>query len=98
METLWGGPETLILVSSDLSHYLDYATATRVDRRTTSAIERLDPEALDHRAACGCTPLCGLLLQARRRGLKAQTLDLRNSGDTSGTKDRVVGYGAYAFA
>lgn len=97
MERLWGGTETLILVSSDLSHYLDYETARRTDLRTTRAIERLDPEALDHHAACGCTPLCGLLLQARRLGLEERTLDLRNSGDTSGPRDQVVGYGAYAF-
>lgn len=97
MERLWGGPETLILVSSDLSHYLDYETARRTDRRTTLAIERLDPESLDHHAACGSTPLCGLLLQARRVGLSERTLDLRNSGDTAGPRDQVVGYGAYAF-
>lgn len=97
MERLWGGPETLILVSSDLSHYLDYETARRTDRRTTDAIERLDPQSLDHHAACGCIPLCGLLLQARRLGLVERTLDLRNSGDTAGPRDRVVGYGAYAF-
>ena len=97
MERLWGGPETLILVSSDLSHYLDYESAKRTDLGTTRAIERLDPEALDHHRACGCTPLCGLLLEARRRGLKERTLDLRNSGDTAGPRDQVVGYGAYAF-
>ena len=97
LDRLWGGPETLILVSSDLSHYLDYDAAARVDARTTRAIERLDAEALDHRAACGATPLCGLLLEARRRGLCATTLDLRSSGDTAGTRERVVGYGAYAF-
>lgn len=97
MERLWGGAETLILVSSDLSHYLDYDRAKRTDLRTTQAIERLDPEALDHHSACGCTPLCGLLLEARRRGLKERTLDLRSSGDTAGPRDQVVGYGAYAF-
>jgi AmmeMemoRadiSam system protein B len=97
MDRLWGGAETLILVSSDLSHYLDYETGARVDRDTTGAIERLEPEALDHESACGATPLCGLLLEARRRGLAATTLDLRSSGDTAGPRDRVVGYGAYAF-
>jgi AmmeMemoRadiSam system protein B len=97
MDRLWGGPETLILVSSDLSHFLDYESARRTDRRTTQAIERLEPEALDHHSACGCTPLCGLLLEARRLGLKERTLDLRNSGDTAGPRDQVVGYGAYAF-
>jgi hypothetical protein len=98
MARLWGGPETLVLVSSDLSHYLDYDSATRVDRRTTRAIEHLEPESLDHQAACGATPLCALLLEARRRGLGVRTLDLRNSGDTAGPRDRVVGYGAYAFS
>ena len=97
IDRLWGGAETLILVSSDLSHYLDYETAARLDRKTTGAIERLEPEALDHESACGATPLCGLLLEARRRGLAATTLDLRSSGDTAGPRDRVVGYGAYAF-
>lgn len=97
MERLWGGPETLFLVSSDLSHYLDYEQAKRTDLRTTRAIERLDPQALDHHSACGCTPLCGLLLQARRLGLKVHTLDVRSSGDTAGPRDQVVGYGAYAF-
>lgn len=97
MERLWGGPETLILVSSDLSHYLDYETARRTDLRTTRAIERLDVTALDQDCACGCTPLQGLLLRARRLGLRGHTLDLRNSGDTAGPRDQVVGYGAYAF-
>lgn len=98
LQRLWGGDETLIVVSSDLSHYLDYDTAARLDRATTLAIERLEPEALDHRRACGCTPLRGLLIEARRRGLSARTLDLRSSGDTAGPRDHVVGYGAYAIA
>ncbi|MGE5155440.1 MAG: AmmeMemoRadiSam system protein B [Bdellovibrio bacteriovorus] len=97
MERLWGGPETLILVSSDLSHYLDYESAKRADLRTTQAIERLDAGGLDDHSACGCIPLRGLLLQARRLGLAERTLDLRNSGDTAGPRDQVVGYGAYAF-
>ncbi len=98
LRRLWGGDETLIVVSSDLSHYLDYDTAARLDRATTLAIERLEPEALDHRRACGCTPLRGLLIEARRRGLSAHTLDVRSSGDTAGPRDHVVGYGAYAIA
>lgn len=97
IDRLWGGAETLILVSSDLSHYLDYESGARLDRDTARAIERLEPEAIDHECACGATPLCGLLLEARRRGLEATTLDLRSSGDTAGPRDRVVGYGAYAF-
>ncbi len=96
IDRLWGGDETLIVISSDLSHYLDYATATRLDRETTRAIERLEPESLDHHGACGATPLAGLLVAARRRGMQVRTLDLRNSGDTAGPRDQVVGYGAYA--
>jgi AmmeMemoRadiSam system protein B len=96
-ETLWGGPETLICVSSDLSHYLSYDEARRRDTETSRAIERLDPESIDHDQACGRTAIQALLLCAKKHGLKAITLDQRNSGDTAGPKDRVVGYGAYAF-
>lgn len=98
LDRLWDGPETLILVSSDLSHYLDYETGRRLDRQTSAAIEALDPDALDHERACGATPLAGLLLAARRRGLGCARLDLRSSGDTAGPRDQVVGYGAYALA
>ena len=97
LERLWGGDETLIVVSSDLSHYLDYDSANRIDFDTSRAIEALRPESIDHRCACGCTPLRGLLTVAKKYGLRAETLDLRNSGDTAGPRDRVVGYGAYAF-
>lgn len=97
MEHLWGGPETLIVVSSDLSHYLDYRTSQKVDRQTSEAIERLDPDALDYESACGRIPIGGLLLMARQKGLKAKTVDLRNSGDTAGPRSEVVGYGAYIF-
>ncbi|AUB79534.1 AmmeMemoRadiSam system protein B [Candidatus Thiodictyon syntrophicum] len=96
IDRLWGGDETLIVISSDLSHYHDYATATRLDRETTRVIEQLEPAALDHQAACGATPLAGLLVAARRRAMQVRTLDLRNSGDTAGPRDQVVGYGAYA--
>jgi hypothetical protein len=98
LERLWGGEETLIVISSDLSHYLDYATAQSIDRETSRAIERLEPEAIGHHQACGRNPLSGLLLEARRRGLHAATLDLRNSGDTAGPHSQVVGYGAYVVA
>ncbi|MDJ0850354.1 MAG: AmmeMemoRadiSam system protein B [Myxococcota bacterium] len=98
LERLWGGPETLIVVSSDLSHYYDYATARQLDRETTRAIERLEPEALDAESACGRVPVRGLLVVARERGLRVRTLDLRSSGDTAGPRDQVVGYGAYALA
>ena len=93
---LWGGDETLIVISSDLSHYMDYASARAMDAQTTRAIEGLHPEAIGYHQACGRIPVAGLLQEARRRGLQARTLDLRNSGDTAGPKDRVVGYGAYA--
>jgi hypothetical protein len=96
LEALWGGPETLILISSDLSHYLPYSAARAVDGRTAGHILRLD-ETLSHDEACGATPVNGLLLAARRKGLHAVQLDLRNSGDTAGDHARVVGYGAFAF-
>jgi hypothetical protein len=96
LERLWGGDETLIVVSSDLSHYLDYRSAKARDARTTERIEALDPTIGDH-DACGRNPVNGLLTVARRRGLRVETLDLRNSGDTAGPRDRVVGYGAYVF-
>ena len=97
IERLWGGPETLIVVSSDLSHYHDYLTAQRMDRATSEAIEALDPEAIEDDGACGRFPVKGLLVTAKRKGMRCETLDLRNSGDTAGSKDQVVGYGAYVF-
>ncbi|EXJ14549.1 AmmeMemoRadiSam system protein B [Imhoffiella purpurea] len=97
LERLWGGPETLIVVSSDLSHYLDYDSANQIDRLTSAAIESLSPDDIGPDHACGRYPLRGLLVLARRLGLKVQRLDLRNSGDTAGTRDQVVGYGAYAL-
>ncbi|HSJ47349.1 MAG TPA: AmmeMemoRadiSam system protein B [Gammaproteobacteria bacterium] len=97
LELLWGGEETLLVISSDLSHYQDYETARRLDRATSDAIEALAPQRIHYDDACGRNPVNGLLLAARRRGLHASTLDLRNSGDTAGPRDRVVGYGAYVF-
>lgn len=97
LERLWGGPETLIVVSSDLSHYHDYATAQAIDRRTSTAIERFEVKKISARHACGHNPIIGLLQAARHHELRATTLDLRNSGDTAGSRDRVVGYGAYCF-
>jgi len=96
LEALWGGPETLIVVSSDLSHYLPYGDAQAVDRATAKAILALSTE-LSHEQACGATPVTGLTQVARRRGLKPELIDLRNSGDTAGDKNRVVGYGSFAF-
>jgi MEMO1 family protein len=94
----WGGPETLIVVSSDLSHYHDYEAARRLDAATAAAIEHGDWSSLGPNQACGRLPLAGLLLEAERRGLKARRLSLCNSGDTAGSRDRVVGYGAWMFA
>jgi hypothetical protein len=98
LERLWLGDETLLVISSDLSHYLDYASARRVDAETCRAIEQLRPEALDRDSACGRVAVRGLLLAARRHGLVPRTLDLRNSGDTAGDRRRVVGYGAWSFS
>jgi len=97
IEQLWGGRETLLIVSSDLSHYHDYATATRLDAATSKAIEALALEDIDHHDACGRNPVSGLLLYARQHGLHIKTIDLRNSGDTAGPRDQVVGYGAYVL-
>jgi MEMO1 family protein len=97
MELLWGGPETLIVVSSDLSHYLPYAEARRIDRASADSVLRRQPLAL-HEQACGATPINALLQVARHRNLTPTLLDLRNSGDTAGDKSRVVGYAAFAFA
>jgi AmmeMemoRadiSam system protein B len=93
---LWGGRETLIVVSSDLSHYYDYATAKVLDQETSRNIEALRSDISPERA-CGCMPLNGLLYLAKQHGLQVTTLDLRNSGDTAGPRDQVVGYGAYAI-
>jgi len=99
LDLLWGGPETLILISSDLSHFHRDATARELDRATSDDILALEPR-LEHEQACGATPINGLLLCARRRGLAPRLLDLRNSGDSvagGGDRSRVVGYGAFAF-
>lgn len=97
LERLWGGPDTLIVISSDLSHYHDYETARSMDRATSNAIERLRYEDIGCADACGCVPVSGLLHVARKLGLHASTLDLRNSGDTAGPRGQVVGYGAYVL-
>jgi AmmeMemoRadiSam system protein B len=98
LETLWGGEETLIVISSDLSHYNDYETAHEMDRETSEAIEQLQPDDISFHQACGRIPVNGLLMAARHHQLQATTVDLRNSGDTAGSKDRVVGYGAYVLS
>jgi AmmeMemoRadiSam system protein B len=96
IDRLWGGPETLIVVSSDLSHYLPYAIARGVDQYTAQRVLELCP-VLDPSEACGATPLNGLLIEARRKHLRPVLLDLRSSGDTAGSRDGVVGYGAFGF-
>jgi len=98
LRRLWGGPETLIVVSSDLSHYHDYEIAQQLDAATAAAIEDGDWASLGPDQACGCLAVAGLLLEAGRHGLKAHRLSLSNSGDTAGSRDRVVGYGAWMFA
>lgn len=97
LDQLWGGPETRIVISSDLSHYHPYEMARQIDRATAGAIEagRADPLTVQH--ACGFRAIRGLLRAAAARGLVAETADLRNSGDTAGPRDRVVGYGAFLF-
>ncbi len=96
LERLWGGPETLVVISSDLSHYLPSEKARQVDRETADEILALGGP-LHSRQACGAVPINGLLEAARRRGLVPELLDLRNSADTAGDPSRVVGYGAFAF-
>jgi AmmeMemoRadiSam system protein B len=98
LDELWGGDDTLIVISSDLSHYYDYDTARALDEATARAVERLDATALGPDSACGRIPIGGMLLAARQRGLQARRLDLRNSGDTAGPRNEVVGYGAFAFS
>ena len=97
LDRVWGGPETAVVISSDLSHYLPYDVARRVDRETADEILALEGP-LHSRQACGAYPINGLLVAARRRGMEPRLLDLRNSGDTAGDRGRVVGYGAFAFS
>ena len=97
LSALWGGDETLIVVSSDLSHFHAYDMAREIDASTTARIEARDA-TLHGEDACGANAVNGLLLAATSQGLQVRTLDTRNSGDTAGDKSRVVGYGAYAIA
>lgn len=96
LDALWGGDETLIVISSDLSHFLPYDVATEVDQETVHAMLALDP-TLSHSQACGGTPVNGLLLAAQAHRLQPELLGLCNSGDTAGDRARVVGYAALAF-
>ncbi len=98
IDALWGGPETLVVVSTDLSHYHPYEVADRIDSGTASVVVAMEPEAIADDDACGARPLRALLEVANRRRLGTALLDLRNSGDTSGDRKRVVGYGAFIVA
>lgn len=97
LNALWGDDETLIVISSDLSHFHDYSAAKAIDARTCQAIEQFKPEQISYDQACGRNPVKGLLCVAKSRDLLVKTLSLCNSGDTAGDRNRVVGYGAWAF-
>ena len=96
LELLWGGDETLIVISSDLSHFLPYDMAKRVDGGTVQSVLDLT-QGISHEQACGATPINGLILAARHHRLTPHLIDLCNSGDTTGDRDRVVGYASFAF-
>jgi hypothetical protein len=98
IEALGDGPDRLIVVSTDLSHYYDAETARKLDRRTADAVIARDPRAIRIEDACGVFALRGIVEHARRRDLAVQLLDLRNSSDTAGHTWRVVGYGAFALS
>lgn len=97
LDSVWGSEETLIVISSDLSHYLPYESAQNEDSKTALSILQLRP-SVNHEQACGATPINGLIAAARQHHLTVHLLDLRNSGDTAGSREQVVGYGAFAFA
>src|SRR5262245_7567011 len=98
LNVLWGGFETRFVISSDLSHYYDAETARQLDGATAQAFEALNPESVRDEAACGRVPIRGLLEAAKQHNLTCHTVDLRNSGDTAGRRDKVVGYGAFVFS
>jgi AmmeMemoRadiSam system protein B/AmmeMemoRadiSam system protein A len=97
LDAVWGGPETAIVVSSDLSHYLDETAARRRDRTTATAIVEGRAADIGPQDACGCLPIGGLLTAAVGHGLAPRLLDLRTSADTAGEPSRVVGYGSFAL-
>lgn len=97
IDRLWGGPETLIVISSDLSHFLDYDSAQYIDRATCEAVEHFQFDAIDFNQACGCIGVKALLRVAKRKGMQVHTLGMCNSGDQTGDSERVVGYGSWAF-
>jgi len=97
LDQLWGGEECLIVISSDLSHFLNYESAVQLDGKTAASIESFQGDELPDNSACGRLPIRGLLRTAQQRGMTIKRFDLRNSGDTSGDKQRVVGYGAWGL-
>lgn len=97
INTVWGDEHTLIVISSDLSHYHEYYAAKKIDLATSEAVLHLKPDLISYEDACGRNGLKGMMTVAQEKGLRAELLDLRNSGDTAGDKNRVVGYGAYVF-
>lgn len=97
LDKLWGGNETLIVISSDLSHFHDYQSAWQRDLNTSDNIVALRYDKLTYEDACGRMPVSGLLYHARKHGFGIDMIDLRNSGDTAGDKSRVVGYGCYVL-
>lgn len=97
LEAVWGGDDTLIVISSDLSHFYNYETAQKLDNAATAAIESLRVDQLKDEQACGRHAVKGLMVEAAKRNLRATAIDIRNSGDTHGNKERVVGYGSYVF-
>jgi AmmeMemoRadiSam system protein B len=97
LEKFWDGPETLIVISSDLSHYYHYDMAKNLDKKTADAIIALDPEGFTSEQACGAIAIKALLTVAANKKMQTTLIDLRNSGDTAGAKDQVVGYGAFHF-
>jgi MEMO1 family protein len=96
LELLWGGEETLVVISSDLSHYLPYDAARMMDAETVGLLLGLQL-LTRHEQACGAIPVNGLIVTARKKGLVTRLMDLRSSGDTAGDKERVVGYAAIGF-
>lgn len=97
LEIVWGEKDTLIVISTDLSHYLPYNEACILDNKTKTAIENLDVNSIQQEQACGHVPLKGMLTIAKSKKMQVETLEVKNSGNTSGSKNRVVGYGAWAF-
>lgn len=96
IDALWGGPETLVVISSDLSHYLPYAKAQRIDARTIEKIVAVDGP-IELRSACGAVPVNGLLHTAAVRNMRGTLIGACNSGDTAGDRARVVGYATIGF-